>query len=50
MKIVDQATGKEIPREEGAPDPAEGFSSARPPRRDREGGGRGRGGPRRDRG
>jgi polyribonucleotide nucleotidyltransferase len=50
MKIVDQATGKEIPREEGAPDPAEGFSSERPPRRDREGGGRGRGGPRRDRG
>ncbi len=50
MKIVDQATGKEIPREEGAPDPAEEFSRARPPRRDREGGGRGRGGPRRDRG
>ena len=51
MKIVDQATGKEIPREEGAPDPSEEFSRERPPRRDREGGGgRGRGGPRRDRG
>ncbi len=50
MKIVDQATGKEIPREEGAPDPAEEFSRERPPRRDRDGGGRGRGGPRRDRG
>ncbi len=50
MKIVDQATGNEIPREEGAPDPTEEFSRERPPRRDREGGGgRGRGGPRRDR-
>ena len=48
MKIVDQSTGKEIPREEGQPDPAEEFSRERPPRRD--GGGRGRGGPRRDRG
>ncbi len=48
MKIVDQSTGKEIPREEGAPDPAAEFSRERPPRRDREGGGgRGRGGPRR---
>ncbi|MGD9671142.1 MAG: polyribonucleotide nucleotidyltransferase [Hyphomicrobiaceae bacterium] len=50
MKIVDQATGKELPREEGAPDPTEEFSRERPPRRDREGGGRGRGGPRRERG
>ena len=49
MKIVDQETGQEIPREEGAPDPAEELSRTRPPRRDREGG-RGRGGPRRDRG
>ena len=32
MKIVDQATGKEIPRAEGEPE--EQFSS-RPPRRDR---------------
>ncbi len=48
MKIVDQATGQEIPRAEGEPE--EVFES-RPPRR--EGGGgrdRGRGGPRRDRG
>ena len=50
MKIVDQTTGKEIPREEGQPDPAEEMHRERPPRRDREGGGRGRGGPRRDRG
>lgn len=49
MKIVDQETGQELPREEGAPDPAEELSRTRPPRRDREGG-RGRGGPRRDRG
>jgi polyribonucleotide nucleotidyltransferase len=42
MKIVDQATGKEIPRAEGEPE--EQFSAERPPRRDREGGGRGRGG------
>ena len=33
MKIVDQATGKEIPRAEGEPE--EKFES-RPPRRDRE--------------
>ena len=46
MKIVDQATGQEIPRAEGEPE--EVFES-RPPRRD---GGRGgeRRGPRRDRG
>ena len=50
MKIVDQATGKEIPREEGAP-PEEQFSAERPPRREREGGrGGDRRGPRRDRG
>jgi polyribonucleotide nucleotidyltransferase len=36
MKIVDQATGKEIPRPEGEPE--EQFES-RPPRRDRGGGG-----------
>jgi polyribonucleotide nucleotidyltransferase len=47
MKIVNQETGEEIPRAEGEPEP-EQFSSSRPPRRDREGGGRGRG-PRRDR-
>jgi len=51
MKIVDQTTGKEIPRPEGEPE--EVFES-RPPRRDREGGGRGGRdrdrGPRRDRG
>ena len=34
MKIVDQATGKEIPRAEGEPE--EEFSRERPPRRDRE--------------
>jgi polyribonucleotide nucleotidyltransferase len=49
MKIVDQATGAEIPREEGAP-PEEQFSADRPPRREREGGrGGDRRGPRRDR-
>ncbi len=37
MKIVDQATGAEIPRPEGEPE--EQFES-RPPRRDRGGGGR----------
>ncbi|HRK19038.1 MAG TPA: polyribonucleotide nucleotidyltransferase, partial [Hyphomicrobiaceae bacterium] len=42
MKIVDQATGKEIPRAEGEPDPMEGGND-RPPRRDR-----GDRGPRRD--
>jgi polyribonucleotide nucleotidyltransferase len=36
MKIVDQATGAEIPRAEGEPE--EVFSAERPPRRDREGG------------
>ena len=40
MKIVDQSTGKEIPREEGAP-PEEQFSAERPPRREGN-----RGGPR----
>ena len=34
MKIVDQATGKEIPRPEGEPE--EEFRRERPPRRDRE--------------
>ena len=38
MKIVDQATGQEIPRAEGEPE--EVFSAERPPRREREGGGR----------
>jgi polyribonucleotide nucleotidyltransferase len=39
MKIVDQATGKEIPRAEGEPE--EAVSETRPPRRDRgERGGR----------
>ena len=37
MKIVDQATGQEIPRAEGEPE--ETFSAERPPRREREGGG-----------
>ena len=46
MKIVDQATGKEIPRAPGEPE--EKFNAERPPRRDRDGG-RGRG-PRRERG
>jgi polyribonucleotide nucleotidyltransferase len=49
MKIVDQATGQEIPRAPGEPE--EQFSAERPPRRDREGGrGSDRRGPRRDRG
>ena len=48
MKIIDQATGQEIPRAEGEAEPEGEFRSERPPRRDREGGGRGRG-PRRDR-
>jgi polyribonucleotide nucleotidyltransferase len=49
MKIVDQATGQEIPRAPGEPE--EQFSAERPPRRDREGGrGGDRRGPRRDRG
>jgi polyribonucleotide nucleotidyltransferase len=48
MKIVDQATGQEIPRAPGEPE--EVFSAERPPRRDRDGGGRGRDrGPRRER-
>ena len=48
MKIVDQATGKEIPRAEG--DPEEPAMESRPPRRDRgDRGGRG-GERRRDRG
>ena len=38
MKIVDQTTGAELPRPEGEPE--EQFSAERPPRRDREGGGR----------
>ncbi|OYW55968.1 MAG: polyribonucleotide nucleotidyltransferase [Hyphomicrobium sp. 32-62-53] len=46
MKIIDQTTGQEIPRAPGEPE--EVFSAERPPRRDREGG-RGRGGPRRER-
>jgi polyribonucleotide nucleotidyltransferase len=50
MKIVDQTTGKEIPRAEGEPEEPQ-FSAERPPRRDREGGrGGDRRGPRRDRG
>ncbi|WP_072369371.1 polyribonucleotide nucleotidyltransferase [Hyphomicrobium sp. NDB2Meth4] len=50
MKIVDQTTGQEIPRAEGE-EPEQEFSAARPPRRDREGGGGGRDRrpPRRDR-
>ncbi|MBK9080528.1 MAG: polyribonucleotide nucleotidyltransferase [Hyphomicrobium sp.] len=50
MKIVDQATGQEIPRAEGEP---EEVFEPRPPRREGgggRGGDRGRGGPRRDRG
>ncbi len=53
MKIVDQATGQEIPREprpegEDGGDEQPEFRSERPPRRDREGGPRGeRRGPRR---
>ncbi len=38
MKMVDQETGKEIPRAEGEPDPAEEMSRERPKR---SGGGRG---------
>jgi polyribonucleotide nucleotidyltransferase len=45
MKIVDQATGKEIPRAEGEA-PEEAMES-RPPRRDRGGDRGGRGGERR---
>jgi polyribonucleotide nucleotidyltransferase len=48
MKIVDQATGKEIPRAEGEPE--EVAAEGRPPRRERSDRG-GRGGERRrDRG
>ena len=50
MKIVDQATGQEIPRAEGEPDPEAEFSAARPPRREGGGGGRDRRPPRRDAG
>ncbi|MGH1419007.1 MAG: polyribonucleotide nucleotidyltransferase [Hyphomicrobiaceae bacterium] len=35
MKVVDQETGKEIPRAEGEPDPAEEMSRDRPRRRPR---------------
>jgi polyribonucleotide nucleotidyltransferase len=45
MKVVDQETGKEMPRAEGDP-PEEEFRSERPPRRERSGGGGG--GRRRD--
>jgi polyribonucleotide nucleotidyltransferase len=48
MKIIDQATGQEIPRAEGEADPEAEFSAARPPRRE-GGGGRDRR-PRRDAG
>ena len=48
MKIVDQATGKEIPRAEGEPE--EEVSETRPPRRERgDRGGRGGGGEHRER-
>ena len=46
MKIIDQETGKEIPRAEGEAEPGGEFRSERPPRRDRGGGDRR---PRRDR-
>jgi len=46
MKIIDQETGKEIPRAEGEAAPEGEFRSERPPRRDRGGGDRR---PRRDR-
>ncbi len=39
MKIIDQATGQELPRAEGEPDPMETASAERPPRRDRDRGG-----------
>ncbi|MFN3623419.1 MAG: polyribonucleotide nucleotidyltransferase [Hyphomicrobium sp.] len=48
MKIVDQTTGQEIPRAEGD-EPEPEMRSERPPRREREGGGRDRRPPRRDR-
>jgi polyribonucleotide nucleotidyltransferase len=51
MKIIDQATGKEIPRAEGEAEPEGEFRAERPPRREREGGGGGRDRrPRRDAG
>ena len=51
MKIIDQATGQEIPRAEGEADPEAEFRAERPPRREREGGGGGRDRrPRRDAG
>jgi polyribonucleotide nucleotidyltransferase len=37
MKIVDQETGKEIPRAEGEPEDDGGHHRERPPRRDRDG-------------
>ena len=46
MKIVDQATGKEIPRAEGDPPEDDGMRRDRPPRREGGGGDRPR---RRDR-
>jgi len=49
MKIVDQATGKEIPRAEGE-EPEGEFRAERPPRREREGGGGRDRRPRRDAG
>jgi polyribonucleotide nucleotidyltransferase len=39
MKIVDQETGKEIPRAEGEPEEDAGFRRERPPRRDGDRGG-----------
>jgi polyribonucleotide nucleotidyltransferase len=48
MKIIDQETGKEIPRAEGEAEPESEFRSERPPRRDRGGGGGDRR-PRKDR-
>ena len=51
MKIIDQATGQEIPRAEGEADPEAEFRAERSPRREREGGGGGRDRrPRRDAG
>jgi polyribonucleotide nucleotidyltransferase len=50
MKIVDQATGKEIPRAEGEAEPEGEFRAERPPRREREGGGGRDRRPRRDAG
>ena len=47
MKIIDQETGKEIPRAEGEPEEDAGFRRERPPRREGERGGGGGGRPRR---